>query len=237
MSPSLPEKSGHAFPACSGNPLHSCHLPTPSPTPLRSFPEVDPSTSPSLQSGAQEGPADRTREEQMGGIRSSGVKRRKKRRREGLQTGAPGPAELRICVRGGTRVVKRSRQEDQPQESHYQSDEEVHAEEPCEQLFSPGRMTASAAPEIQRLPERASHFVLALVLACRDVVANENSPASCSVFQLLQSLKGLASRQPQPSEDSLEDLALRCIRAEELVSSLDFVYMVNCIQLRCKLVK
>jgi hypothetical protein len=215
------------------------YLPTPSPTPSISyhFPQEDPPDQSALRhsySPPATGPAD---EEQLEAGGTSTRKRKKRRRTEGT---APPPIPAERCKRGGTKVAKHSSRSDRPQKNHYQSDEEVRGEEPLEQNFLPAQNVSAEAdshPEKQCLPERAAHFVLAVSLACRDVIANANSEASCSVFQLFQSLQGLAPNELQSEDDSLQNLALRCIRAEQVVSSVDFVYMLNCIQLRCKVVR
>lgn len=168
-------------------------------------------------------------EKQVSGT-SSTTKKRKRRRTEETD---PPPNPVQRCKRGGTKVARRSRRSDRPQESHYQSDEEVRGEELLEQNFSPAHDLPARADsaEKQCLPERAAHFVLAISLACQNVIANANSEASCSVFQLFQSLQGAPSElRLHPEDDSLQNLTLCYIRAEQCASSLDFVYMLNCIQ-------
>jgi hypothetical protein len=65
---------------------------------------------------------------------------------------------------------------------------------------------------------------------------NSSSDAISQLFQPLQGL--LPGSTGLPSEDdSLENIAMRCIRSETLATNLDFVYMLNCVQLRCKVIR
>ena len=58
------------------------------------------------------------------------------------------------------------------------------------------------------------------------------------LFQSLQGrvAKGRSSGNPTPADEFavLQDLAMKCIFAEASATYLDFIYMINCIQLRCK---
>ena len=181
-------------------------------------------------------------EEQLGGLSVNLNKRRKKRKRGGTsKSSAPDPSPAkRICNRGGTKAIKRHRRDDRPQESHFHSEDEVPGDEALEQSLLPSEGLDDSYAEKQCLPEKARHFVLALSLACRDVTGNTSSGALCSISQLFQPLQGLLpdpKELPASDDDSLENLAMRCIRSETLVSNLDFVYMLNCIQLRCKVLR
>jgi len=123
-----------------------------------------------------------------------------------------------------------------------EGDEEIEDEfRPAIENMSPSNQSAAADPvsEQQSLPNRAHHFMLAISMVCENVVENsEDSSYVSEVFQSLSEGTDLSSTVPSVmATDSLENLAMRCILAEDTAACLDFVYMLNCIQLRCKIIR
>lgn len=114
--------------------------------------------------------------------------------------------------------------------------------------FSPPELlNQSPEPETQVLLYPGYHFVLDLVLACRCFLAdplNENNDI-LKIFQYLKSTDAINSanhysEDPQRAVmafDSLENLAARCSQAEENIAVTCFIFMLNAIQLRCKVIK
>ncbi|KAF8956392.1 hypothetical protein BDZ97DRAFT_1925585 [Flammula alnicola] len=109
----------------------------------------------------------------------------------------------------------------------------------------PGGPSDHPEPENQVLSSPGYHFVLDLAMACRTFIfdpANDMNP----IAQIFKALKtghndsGDGSRHSRlvsiMSVDSLENIASRCFMAEENVAVTDFVFMVNAIQLRCKVI-
>jgi hypothetical protein len=165
--------------------------------------------------------------------------------RETAFDSAGDPVERR-CQRGG-RTAIRSLKRARPQRTQFASDEDAPGEELPEEGFQPAQLLSRPGLETPSIPERASHFVLALALACRNIIEDKQSD-SAAVSQLFMLLKRRGGKEIDQSElregmtwtDDmviLEDLAKKCILAEETAMSLDFVYMVNCIQLRCKVIR
>lgn len=172
------------------------------------------------------------------------VKPNKKRKVVG-QGGSGDPADRERCKRGG-QAVKRRLQTVRPRQSQYVSDQEGPGDEPLENGFQPAHIHPSVPPEVPSLPPRASHFILALALAGRRIQDDEKSDTSMAVFQLFSSLHGrgdetgiLSRRDDAGSSDMevLQDLAAKCVLAEAATTFLDFVYMLNCIQLRSKVIR
>lgn len=116
------------------------------------------------------------------------------------------------------------------------------------QLQQPGPIPGSSArpePEIPAISCPGYHFVLDLAVACRKVIDNQGNSQDPmhEIFEILQ-------QQDQPSKDAgksrllsimtvdtLENIADRCIMAEENEAVTNFVFMVNAIQLRCKVIR
>jgi hypothetical protein len=146
------------------------------------------------------------------------------------------------CKRGERKLERTRCRADQFQEAHYNSEveDEVPGDETLEQAFSCAQALAaddhSLLTENQCFPDVASQFVAAVALACRNVVESSASDASNMITQLFSKLQGLRAEEWLSEEESLENLSLRCIKAEETATCQDFVYIVNCIQLRCMVV-
>jgi hypothetical protein len=150
------------------------------------------------------------------------------------------PAGSKVCNRGGRKLARPRRKALHPRAAFYDSESELPGEESLGQTFSSARLLSAgndddSFAEKQCLPEVASHFVAAMALAARGVAEDGASDPSRSISQLFSSLQGIF-RKERMEDDSLENLALRCIMAEETATCLDFVYMLNCIQLRCKVI-
>jgi hypothetical protein len=130
---------------------------------------------------------------------------------------------------------------DRPQEAQYNSEDEVPKDDLLDGGFSPAWVSSPDHGDIdpfaekQALPEVASHFVAAVALAGQDVVKGTALDMSCSVSQLFHTLQGLLPKECL-EQDSLEHLVSRCIEAEQTATCLDFVYMLNCIQLRTRVI-
>jgi hypothetical protein len=183
------------------------------------------------------------------------VERRKKQKSGRVASQAGQPADR--CKRGG-RTVKRRLKTVRPQQSQYVSDQEGPGDEPLENGFQPAHLCAdepssptsldNPAPEVPSIPTRASHFVLALALAGHRIREDEKSDTMMAVFQLFSTLLGhggeVAVLSFDQREDAsrnemevLRDLAAKCALAEAATTFLDFIYMVNCIQLRSKVIR
>lgn len=162
------------------------------------------------------------------------------------QSGSGDPADRGPCKRGG-RAVRRRLKAVRPQPSQYASDQEGPGDEPLENGFQPAHLHPDVPPEVPSLPPRASHFILALALAGRRIQEGEKSDTSVAVFQVFSSLLGqgaeesgilnLTSEVESNEMEVLQNLAVKCVLAEAATTFLDFVYMVNCIQLRCKVIR
>jgi hypothetical protein len=139
------------------------------------------------------------------------------------------------------------------------NDEDLREEEffPSQQIevngqeigcFSPPELlNRPPEPENQVLLYPGYHFVLDLVLACRCFLANplnENN-AILKIFQYLKSTDATnptncysaESQRAVMAFDSLENLAARCSQAEENIAVTHFIFMLNAIQLRCKVIR
>lgn len=118
-----------------------------------------------------------------------------------------------------------------------------------DQLQQPGPIPGPSAcpePENQALSSPGYHFVLDLATACRTYIFEpENSVNPITqIFNILRN--GTSSSEDVRAQsrllsimsvDTLENIADRCIMAEENVAVTDFVFMVNAIQLRCKVIR
>lgn len=104
----------------------------------------------------------------------------------------------------------------------------------------PKLLTQPPEPENQVLHYPGYHFVLDLVLACRCFLSNENDPIA-KIFQFLSSTNQYSAESESGrtvmAVDSLENLAARCSQAEENIAVTHFVFMLNAIQLRCKVIR
>jgi hypothetical protein len=99
----------------------------------------------------------------------------------------------------------------------------------------------ASEPENQVLHYPGYHFVLDLVLACRCFLSNPTN-ANNSVVKIFQFLNSkdrysAESQRAVMAFDSLENLAARCSQAEENIAVTQFVFMLNAIQLRCKVIR
>lgn len=108
-------------------------------------------------------------------------------------------------------------------------------------LSQPGLLTLPPEPENQVLHYPGYHFVLDLVLACRSFLSNQDDTLM-QIFEFLRSTNTYSTDSRRTTEavmafDSLENLAARCGRAEENIAVTHFVFMVNAIQLRCKVIR
>ena len=102
-------------------------------------------------------------------------------------------------------------------------------------------------PENQVLSSPGYHFVLDLAMACRKYHLNgpgEENPIS-QIFELLKTASTVESARIKAASqigsiiavDSLENIAKRCAMAEQNSTVMDFVFMINAIQLRCKVIR
>lgn len=103
------------------------------------------------------------------------------------------------------------------------------------------------AREKQLISAPGYHFILDLAMACRKYHVNgpgEENPIS-QIFNLLKTASTLESDRIKAAlqvgsimaVDSLEHIANRCARAEQNSTVMDFVFMINAIQLRCKVIR
>ena len=179
-------------------------------------------------------------------------------RRAGNQPRAPGPlvavgegqgggGAVPVCPRGANRARRglRAAPATSLNSDDEQDGDEALEEEFCQQLEdnenrSPAEEDQSdPVPEKQSLPARAYHLVLSIVMVCDQIVAHSDD--SSYVSEILDTLQGGSKfADPIPSVmavDSLENLATRCILSESTAACIDFVYMLSCIQLRCKVIR
>ena len=125
------------------------------------------------------------------------------------------------------------------------NDEDLQEEEFCpSQRIPEGHANMQPEPETQVLSFPSYHFVLDLVFACwcpLSDTSNEGDPIM-RIFQFLEG--GIANAGNGRGRigtimavDSLDNLAARCALAEENMAITDFVFMINAIQLRCKVIR
>ena len=99
-------------------------------------------------------------------------------------------------------------------------------------------------PEIQVLSSPGYHFVVDLALACRKFLRDapgEENP----IHQIFELVKTSGTLESDTSArlgsvmvvDSLENIAARCRMADVNSKVMDFVFMINAIQLRCKVIR
>jgi hypothetical protein len=102
-------------------------------------------------------------------------------------------------------------------------------------------------PENQVLSSPGYHFVLDLALVCRKFLldAPEEENPIAQIFELLKTTGTLELDRNNAAArlgsvmavDSLENIANRCSMAEQNSTVMDFVFMINAIQLRCKVIR
>lgn len=107
------------------------------------------------------------------------------------------------------------------------------------QVDSSNRDASLPEPERQVLSHRLK-FVLAMISeTCDDLLRSPMDIIGRSnTFKLLHKITGKEnhSKLDMMEIDSLENLALRCSRADSIIAAAEFVYMVNCIQFRNKII-
>ena len=187
------------------------------------------------------------------GIQRRGRSRGRGRGRAGRGRGGRGNPQRRCPPRGAiappawTHDPRMVRDSDLQEETFEPS--QVIQERSDNQLQQPGPIPGPSPhpePENQVLSSPGYHFVLDLAVACRKFLDNpENSQHP--VYQIFDILKngdnpsgGGASQSRLLSimtVDTLENIADRCIMAEENMAVTNFVFMVNAIQLRCKVIR
>jgi len=95
-------------------------------------------------------------------------------------------------------------------------------------------------PEIQVISAPGHHFILSLAVLCRTFLS-DHTDGENTITQTLKHLSGTHDRSSTlrsvMSVNSLENLAERCAMSEENVAVSDFMFMVNAIQLRCKVIR
>ena len=117
-----------------------------------------------------------------------------------------------------------------------------------EEVFEPAKEVPSlwevcqnpkeARPERQLLNNRLDYIVAMIGSACADILKAEKAGVrDHEVFKLLDKITG----QEDPSKDfmanhGLEELALRCSKAEEVKSAADFSYTLCSVQFRSKFI-
>ncbi|KAF9470180.1 hypothetical protein BDN70DRAFT_902322, partial [Pholiota conissans] len=114
-----------------------------------------------------------------------------------------------------------------------------------EKEFIPAIYELNPIPESQALDHRAMHFLEQLAEACERVERVDNTETLSKLGALFQSILGnhsttmlnsLNAQSEVMAVDSLENIARRCVRADENISANIFAYMINCIQLRNKVI-
>ena len=95
-------------------------------------------------------------------------------------------------------------------------------------------------PEIQVVSAPGHHFILSLALLCRTFLSDPTDGEN-TITQTLKHLSGThdwsLTLRSVMFVNSLENLAEQCAMSEENVAVSDFVFMVNAIQLRCKVIR
>ena len=107
-----------------------------------------------------------------------------------------------------------------------------------------GCISPENQPENQVLHYPGYHFVLDLVLACQHILSNSENEIN-SIMNIFQFLKSTNATNDCSAEslrtvmpvDSLKNLAARCSQAEENIGVTHFVFVLNAIQLRCKVIR
>lgn len=174
-----------------------------------------------------------------GGGRSRGIGRRKRKCRS-RGAAAPPPWIVdprRPCAEeGNIDDVDLGEEEFFPSRQIEANEEGQHQAIGC--VFPPALLTQPPEPENQVLHYPGHHFVLDLVLACRCFLSNEND-SIMKIFQFLNETNQYSAESQKivMAFDSLENLAARCSQAEENIAVTHFVFMLNAIQLRCKVIR
>jgi hypothetical protein len=144
-------------------------------------------------------------------------------------------------------------------EQSFQPSQVIPDAQQCLTSANPWQATNNVEVESQNLSQDGNHFLLDLSMACRAFRAD---PSNCqnTISGFLQLLKrggeqsggksgerssersSEQSRFTQAirshmSVDGLLDLADRCALTEQAGAVASFAYMINCIQLRCKVIE
>ena len=115
------------------------------------------------------------------------------------------------------------------------------------EVQQPGIPYVRPEPEKQILSSPGYYFVVDLALACRKFLRNvpgEENPIS-QIFEFVKTPGALQLDRNNSSArigsvmaiDSLENIATRCVMTEKNSTVMDFVFMINAIQLRCKVIR
>jgi len=130
-----------------------------------------------------------------------------------------------------------------PEEEFQWSQDQQENQEPASarvQCLNAYAQLSASQPDKPSLPTRAQHFLLALHLVCRNIIQG-SSDDFCQVSDIFRLIQGDAHitslLSTSTKDDSLESLASRCNLMDSCMNTVDFVYMVNCIQLRCKVIR
>lgn len=104
-----------------------------------------------------------------------------------------------------------------------------------------GLLTLPPEPENQVLHYPGYYFVLNIVLACRSFLSNQDDTVT-KIFQFLSSTKAYSADSRKATQtvmavDNLENLAARCAQADKNIAATHFIFMVNAIQLHCKVIR
>lgn len=156
--------------------------------------------------------------------------------------GGPVGASSACKSRGATGLPRNSRS------SKKQSDVALSEKSFYEATNAPSSPENSSEPESPALSLEAHHFVLELSLACHrflnDSPQDDPDNPLKQVVRLLEAnnssrlAEAAAARLEFAfSQDSLESLAMRCSIAEENIMLNSFSFMLNTIQLRCKVIR
>lgn len=173
--------------------------------------------------------------------RGGGRRGRGKGKRKCLSRGAAAPAPWIVDPHPRTEEGN-IKDNDLGEEEFFPSPDIAVNEEGQHQPF--GYISPENQPENQVLHYPGYHFVLDLVLACRHILSNSENEID-SIMNIFQFLKSTNATNDCSAEslrtvmavDSLKNLAARCSQAEENIGVTHFVFMLNAIQLRCKVIR
>lgn len=161
----------------------------------------------------------------------------KKCRTRGAAAPAPWIVDPRPCAEEGN-----INNEDLREEEFFPSRQiEVNENGHHQAIGFISQLTQQPEAENQILHYSGHHFVLDLVLACRCFLSNplNESNSIVKIFQFLNSSNHYSAESLRTVMvvDSLDNLAARCSQAEENIASTHFVFMLNAIQLRSKVIR
>jgi hypothetical protein len=171
-----------------------------------------------------------------GGGRGGGARGRKKCRTRGANAPPPWSHDPRPSIR---RRQDTNDDDLDLQEEFFEPSLDLKSQNQRSISIS-GRPFNHPEPEIQVVSPPGHHFILSLALLCRKYL-DDPTDGENKITQTLKLLTGGHDRSSTLASvmfvNSLENLAERCAMSEENVAVSDFVFMVNAIQLRCKVIR